>query len=68
MSGVLSHSKYEIVEDNSMALVKCPDCGKELSDQAVSCPNCGRPITTPAKQNPTNHRNVIQKRKEIGWI
>ncbi len=24
-----------------MALVKCPECGKEISDQAKSCPNCG---------------------------
>ena len=27
-----------------MALVKCPDCGREVSDQAPSCPNCGRPM------------------------
>ena len=26
-----------------MALIKCPDCGKEFSDQAAACPNCGRP-------------------------
>lgn len=26
-----------------MALIKCPDCGKEFSDQAEACPNCGRP-------------------------
>jgi predicted nucleic acid-binding Zn ribbon protein len=24
-----------------MALVKCPECGKEISSQASSCPNCG---------------------------
>ncbi len=24
-----------------MALIKCPECGKEISDKAVSCPNCG---------------------------
>jgi len=24
-----------------MALVKCPECGKEISDTAKSCPNCG---------------------------
>ena len=29
-----------------MALIKCPDCGKEFSDQAVACPNCGRPNRT----------------------
>lgn len=26
-----------------MALIKCPDCAKEFSDQAPACPNCGRP-------------------------
>ncbi len=24
-----------------MALIKCRECGKEISDKAVSCPNCG---------------------------
>lgn len=24
-----------------MALIICPECGKEISDQAISCPNCG---------------------------
>lgn len=27
-----------------MALIKCPECGKQISDQAESCPNCGYPI------------------------
>lgn len=27
-----------------MALLKCPECGKEVSDAASSCPHCGRPI------------------------
>lgn len=27
-----------------MALIKCHECGKEISDQATACPNCGRPI------------------------
>lgn len=26
-----------------MALVNCPECGREISDQAVSCPGCGAP-------------------------
>ena len=24
-----------------MSLIKCPECQKEISDQAISCPNCG---------------------------
>lgn len=26
------------------ALIKCPDCGKEISRSALACPNCGRPM------------------------
>ena len=25
-----------------MALIKCPDCGNEISSNAVSCPHCGK--------------------------
>lgn len=24
-----------------MALINCPECGKEISDRAHQCPNCG---------------------------
>lgn len=27
-----------------MALIKCPECGKEISDKAANCLNCGCPI------------------------
>lgn len=27
-----------------MALIKCPECGKEISDQAETCIHCGYPI------------------------
>lgn len=39
-----------------MALVKCSECGKEVSDKAEFCPNCGFPI----KQNlmPTIPKNL----------
>ena len=32
-----------------MALMKCPTCSKEVSEQAVACPNCGHPLKTPAR-------------------
>lgn len=31
-----------------MAMIKCPDCGKDISDRATACPNCGCPLA--AKQ------------------
>ena len=24
-----------------MSMIKCPECGKEISDNALACPNCG---------------------------
>ena len=29
-----------------MALIKCPECGNEVSSVAVSCPKCGYPINS----------------------
>ena len=26
-----------------MALIKCSECGKDVSDKASNCPNCGNP-------------------------
>lgn len=28
---------------NINKLIKCPDCGQEVSSKATECPNCGRP-------------------------
>lgn len=33
-----------------MALIKCPNCGKEFSVQAPHCPNCGRPNSSIQQQ------------------
>lgn len=27
-----------------MALIKCSECGKEISDKAITCPGCGFPV------------------------
>lgn len=28
-----------------MTLIKCAECGKDVSDKAINCPNCGYPIS-----------------------
>lgn len=33
-----------------MALINCPECGKEISDKATSCPHCGNPMNQPVSK------------------
>ena len=33
-----------------MALIECPECGKEISDKATACPNCGNPMNPQTQQ------------------
>lgn len=44
-----------------MALVTCPDCGKQHSDAAPACPECGRPQTPVMrkKQKPEGDRSTL---------
>jgi len=44
-----------------MSLVKCPECGKEISDKAVNCPNCGLPLNpqTYEHQNPKENGEYL---------
>jgi hypothetical protein len=30
-----------------MALIKCKECGREISSQSASCPGCGAPVKSP---------------------
>lgn len=32
-----------------MALIQCPECGKDVSDAAFSCPACGHPLKVKEK-------------------
>lgn len=46
-----------------MALIICPECGKEYSDQAAACPNCGCP-----NKNKVSSQPVVEKEKESKGI
>ena len=41
-----------------MALIKCSECGKEVSDKASSCPNCGAPVES--------ENNMQEKSLKVG--
>lgn len=47
-----------------MALTKCPDCGKEVSDRSGKCIHCGCPIPNP---NIEEENKELEKEYVIGY-
>lgn len=45
-----TYNKYTYEGGNTMALIKCAECGKEFSDKAQACPNCGCPTSEAKNQ------------------
>ena len=41
-----------------MALINCPECGRQISNQAEKCPGCGFPI---GQMNPQPHYSQKQR-------
>jgi hypothetical protein len=48
-----------------MALIKCSECGKDVSDKAFSCPNCGNPLANNPIKISTDKNNPIQNEPQI---
>lgn len=46
-----------------MALIKCAECGKEVSENAMSCPNCGNPMMQRVLQTKAaeSRKSIIKK-------
>ena len=51
-----------------MALIKCPECGKEISDASAACIHCGYPLNKNSGIQETEAPNVESKEKEIPKI
>lgn len=49
-----------------MALIKCPECGKKISDKAPCCPNCGCPIQETNIQPEEKPNDTTQNGKTAG--
>ena len=47
-----------------MALIKCADCDKEISDQAGACPGCGAPtpLTLEAERAAEREQEIEAKK------
>ena len=58
-----------------MALITCPECGKQVSDRAAACPNCGCPISaspaSPEKKIPVHFwrkKNILNGVANTGRV
>ena len=53
-----------------MALVRCSECGKQISDKANTCPNCGNPIEAirMAKIDQQNREYYRNYNKNQLWV
>lgn len=49
-----------------MALIKCKECGKEISDKAKTCINCGCPLNE--KISGGEVRIKMPNNIAIGWV
>lgn len=47
------------MEDFVMALIKCPECGKEISDTVIRCSYCGANIEEIESYNKKNKLNAM---------
>ena len=45
-----------------MALISCPECGREISDKAPACPHCGAP-TKVADKNEEERKKARTKQR-----
>jgi len=55
-------------ENNAMALINCPECGKQVSTAAQSCPSCGYPITNqPLMEPPPDSKSLLLEARPSWW-
>ena len=47
-----------IKEVSNMALIKCLECGKEISDKAAACPHCGCPVSAMVDVNYSSSKSA----------
>jgi hypothetical protein len=51
-----------------MALMDCPECGRQVSDTALSCPHCGYPKLSETKPVESVPHDKQKRNNIIGWI
>jgi hypothetical protein len=47
-----------------MAIISCPECGRQVSDKALKCPQCAHPIANPETRDQLLPPKPLQKESE----
>ncbi len=47
-----------------MALIRCPECGRQISEYAEKCPGCGWPVQQLREEE--DERDEYEKRRQNG--
>ena len=48
-----------------MALIKCYECSKDISDKAENCPNCGAPKSEKSIIEETSNENISTEKPDL---
>lgn len=48
-----------------MSLIRCPECGREVSSSASVCPECGYPVMT---GTPSAPNRAVKQSKDYTWV
>lgn len=51
-----------------MALIKCPECGKTVSDSAKACPECGFGVAEYFEKQKKKQKEEEEKEKMVDII
>lgn len=71
MYSLIDKSEHEQYNKNkkgmmNMAMIKCPECGKDISDKAMACIHCGYPISSlDYSENIVNEETVETETSDI---
>lgn len=50
-----------------MALIDCPECGRQVSTAAAACPSCGYPVASQQPQPSIAHNELLAEVRPSWW-
>ena len=50
-----------------MALIACPECGKQISTEAKTCPSCGYPLAERRRADPAEADTLLMEVRPSWW-